>query len=163
MSTQPERCPCVNCGHDHLEHSREALTTPNDHGWRWNVSACPIGDGPFHPTQVFAGHTQPQPSGEPILKCGHTVSEHERDWKAAQASGTPEQSCPLCKSTFLGGCPHDWHKQQQTSEPSAPVPQPYCSCEAGSDGDCDVHGPMAQPSVGPPARWCCEGNGKGEH
>jgi hypothetical protein len=44
---------CTNCGRPKGEHSREALIGENQHGWKWNKDACPIGSCPFHPTQTF--------------------------------------------------------------------------------------------------------------
>ena len=44
---------CQLCGRTLGEHSREALTSKNDHGWKWKENACPIGDAPFHRTQTF--------------------------------------------------------------------------------------------------------------
>lgn len=44
---------CQKCSRPKAEHSREALTEPNPHNWKWLENACPVGDGPFHPGQVF--------------------------------------------------------------------------------------------------------------
>jgi hypothetical protein len=44
---------CSKCGKPKDEHSREALTSPNPHNWKWRYQACPIGDTPFHPEQTF--------------------------------------------------------------------------------------------------------------
>lgn len=49
---------CEKCGRTKGEHSREALTSQNPKGWVWRDLACPVGDGPFHPTQVFTSEAE---------------------------------------------------------------------------------------------------------
>lgn len=50
---------CLNCNLPFGEHAREQLTGWNEHGWAWRENACPIGEGPFHPTQTFSGLADP--------------------------------------------------------------------------------------------------------
>ena len=88
---------CRKCGRPEGEHSREALSSPNPQGWKWNQNACPVGEGPFHPEQVF--------EGEP--KCGHRITrfvgycilppDHNGPCDPSEPR-TSDDLCPLCNS-----------------------------------------------------------------
>lgn len=73
---------CVDCKRPYGEHSREPLTTENPHNWAWQEHACPVGDGPFHPTQVFShgGGFQSACSecnGDGCAKCCHGCAQRD--------------------------------------------------------------------------------------
>jgi hypothetical protein len=44
---------CDNCGRPEAEHARQALSSDNSHGWKWEENACPVGSAPFHPRQTY--------------------------------------------------------------------------------------------------------------
>jgi hypothetical protein len=75
-ATSPEPL-CVHCERPEGEHSRDALTADNQHGWSWNKAACPMGAGPFHPEYTFKGPTSP--GGEPAWTNKINMKQHDWD------------------------------------------------------------------------------------
>ena len=65
-SREPEpSAVCAECGRFYAEHSRDGIDLPNEAGWKWSESACPVGDFPFHPTKTFRVAARPAvPVGE---------------------------------------------------------------------------------------------------
>ena len=67
---------CDLCKRPYGEHAGDALVTANEHGWRWNKDACPIGETPFHPTQIFTnGYYGLLDDRDICQKCGEPIND----------------------------------------------------------------------------------------